>query len=325
MALINLIDISIHFGAAALLDKINLTIDEGEHIAIIGRNGMGKSTLLKIMEGKILPDSGEIIKESSIRMARLEQDIPTDIEGTVLDVITAGLGEQAKLITRYEALTHRLTTDHSDSLLKELEQVQHQLDEHQAWNLAHKIENIIQKLALPSEQLFSELSGGLKRRVLLGQALVTEPNILLLDEPTNHLDIDSITWLEDFLVDFPGAVVFITHDRMFMQKVARRILDIDRGNVRSYPGNYDVYLERKQHELEVEETHNRHFDKKLADEEIWIRQGVKARRTRNEGRVRALEKLREVRNQRREAIGKADMQLQEANQSGKIVIEAHDI
>lgn len=325
MALINLIDISIHFGAAALLDKINLTIDEGEHIAIIGRNGMGKSTLLKIMEGKILPDSGEIIKDSSIRMARLEQDIPTDIEGTVLDVITAGLGEQAKLITRYEALTHRLTTDHSDSLLKELEQVQHQLDEHQAWNLAHKIENIIQKLALPSEQLFSELSGGLKRRVLLGQALVTEPNILLLDEPTNHLDIDSITWLEDFLVDFPGAVVFITHDRMFMQKVARRILDIDRGNVRSYPGNYDVYLERKQHELEVEETHNRHFDKKLADEEIWIRQGVKARRTRNEGRVRALEKLREVRSQRREAIGKADMQLQEANQSGKIVIEAHDI
>ncbi|NNM58674.1 MAG: ATP-binding cassette domain-containing protein [Legionellales bacterium] len=325
MPLINLIDISIHFGTAPLLDKINLAVEEGEHIAIIGRNGMGKSTLLKIIDSKILPDSGEVIRHSSARIARLEQDIPSHIEGTVLDVITAGLGEQAKLITRYETLTHQLTTDQSEGLLKELEHVQHQLDEHQAWNLTHKIEHIIEKLALPSEQLFSELSGGLKRRVLLGQALVNEPNLLLLDEPTNHLDIDSITWLEDFLNDFAGAVIFITHDRMFMQKVAKRIIDIDRGNIRSYPGNYDQYLERKQHELEIEEVHNRNFDKKLADEEIWIRQGIKARRTRNEGRVRALEKLREIRNARREVIGKADMQLQEANQSGKIVIEAQHI
>ncbi|MFN7096206.1 MAG: ATP-binding cassette domain-containing protein [Gammaproteobacteria bacterium] len=325
MSLISLHNISISFGSMPLLDNTNLHLEDNERICILGRNGMGKSTLLKIINGELVPDSGEIIKQVAIRSARLEQDVPTHITGSVFDVITAGLGEQGKLLSAYEKLSHQLTLHPNEKILNELEQVQQQLDKHQAWNLTPKVEHIIEKLALPRDQLFSELSGGLKRRVLLGQALVLEPHILLLDEPTNHLDIESIDWLENFLIDFPGAVIFITHDRMFMQKVATRIIEIDRGKLQSYPGNYQQYVERKQHELEVEETHNRNFDKKLAQEEVWIRQGIKARRTRNEGRVRELEKLRKLRSERREVMGKVNMQLQQAEQSGKLVIEAKNI
>lgn len=325
MPLISLKNISISFGSAPLLDNANFNLDEKERVCILGRNGMGKSTLLKIINNEIIPDSGEIIRQLSINSARLEQDVPAYITGTIYDVISAGLGEQGKLLATYEKLSHQLTIHSSDKLIKELETVQQQLDKHQAWNLSPKIEHVIQKLSLPGTQDFSELSGGLKRRVLLGQALVTGPDILLLDEPTNHLDIDSIDWLENFLIEFPGAVIFITHDRTFMQKIATRIIEIDRGKLQSYPGNYQQYLERKQHELEVEEIHNRNFDKKLAKEEIWIRQGIKARRTRNEGRVRALEKLRQIRQERREVMGKANMQLQQAEVSGKLVIEAKNI
>lgn len=325
MPLINLRDISISFGSAPLLDNANFALEDRERICILGRNGMGKSTLLKIINGEIKPDSGEVIKQSSVYSARLEQDVPATIEGTVYEVIAAGLGERGNLLARYEKLSRQLAVHADVKLLKELEEVQHQLDKYQAWNLSPKVENTIQKLSLPGNQNFSELSGGLKRRVLLGRALVTDPQILLLDEPTNHLDIESIDWLENFLISFSGAVIFITHDRMFMQEVATRIIEIDRGKLQSYPGNYQQYLERKQHELEVEEVHNRNFDKKLAQEEVWIRQGIKARRTRNEGRVRALEKLRQIRSERREVMGKANMQLQQAEQSGKLVIEAKNI
>jgi ATP-binding cassette subfamily F protein uup len=325
MPLISLRDISISFGSAPLLDNANFHLDEKERVCILGRNGMGKSTLLKIINGEILPDSGEIIKQVSVHSARLEQDVPAHIAGTVYEVISAGLGEQGKLLAMYEKLSHQLTSHPNEKIIKKLEDVQHQLDKHQAWNLSPKVENVIQKLALPGMQNFSELSGGLKRRVLLGQALVTDPDILLLDEPTNHLDIDSIDWLENFLIDFSGSVIFITHDRMFMQKVATRIIEIDRGKLQSYPGNYQQYLERKQHELEIEEVHNRNFDKKLAQEEAWIRQGIKARRTRNEGRVRELERLRQIRQERREVMGKVNMHLQQAEVSGKLVIEAKNI
>ncbi len=329
MSLINFRDVSISFGNQPLLDKVSFSIEEKERICILGRNGTGKSTLLKILQGGIIPDSGEISQQSHVIIARLEQDVPDSITGTVYDVITAGLGEQGKMLSTYQKLSAKLTEpcepEVLEKLLHELQVAQHALDKFQAWNLSHKVDNVITRLDLPREQNFAELSGGLKRRVLLGQALVLEPHVLLLDEPTNHLDIEAITWLENFLLDFNGTTIFITHDRAFLQRLATRIIELDRGMLQSYPGSYQAYIERKQHELEIEATHNQLFDKKLAHEEVWIRQGIKARRTRNEGRVRELEKLRETRMARREVTGKVNMQLQQAAISGKLVVEAKNI
>lgn len=325
MPLVTLRDVTLSFGPVPLLDKVSFTIDDRERICILGRNGMGKSTLLKLLHGDIIKDDGEISRQPHLVTAKLEQDVPQDIVGTVYEVIALGLGERGELLANYQHLIHQMGHDHDPALLKKMETLQHALDKHQAWSLSHKIENIITRLGLSGDEDFAALSGGLKRRVLLGQAIVTEPHILLLDEPTNHLDIDAIDWLESFIKEFSGTVVFITHDRVFLQKLATRMLEIDRGNVQSYPGNYQQYLERKDHELEVEQAHNKNFDKKLAQEEVWIRQGIKARRTRNEGRVRALEKLRLVRQDRREVTGKASMQLQQAGSSGKLVIDAENI
>lgn len=326
MALLNLRNISVSFGSTPLLDQINLSIEAGERICIVGRNGMGKSTLLKIIHGDIKPDDGMVVKTQAVQTARLEQDVPSiATDSTVYEVVAAGLGKQGGLLAAYEKLAHQIAHNSDEALLEELADLQHQLDTEQAWNLTPQIDHVITTLQLPATQLFSELSGGLKRRVLLGQALVTNPAILLLDEPTNHLDIEAIEWLENFLLNFEGAVVFITHDRMFMQKIATRIIAIDRGHIQSYPGDYETYLARKQHELEVEEIQNRLFDKKLAQEEVWIRQGIKARRTRNEGRVRELEKLRQIRSERREVMGKVSMQTQQAALSGKLVVEALNI
>ena len=325
MSQIHLKNISIAFGADPLLDKVDLIIEAKERLCILGRNGTGKSTLLKLINGEIKPDGGEISYQSGITIAKLDQDVPSNMSGTVYKVITQGLGKLGQLLAQYQDLTHKLTDDSSEQILNELHTVQQSLDKEHGWDLSYKIESIISLLALPADMEFSSLSGGLKRRVLLGQALVKAPDIILLDEPTNHLEIEAIDWLEKFLKGFSGTVIFITHDRTFMQSIATRMVELDRGKLSSYPGNYQHYLDRKQHELEVEQTQNREFDKKLKQEEAWIRQGVKARRTRNEGRVRALEKLRAVRQSRREQIGTAKLQIQKSEQSGKIVIEAKNI
>jgi ABC transport system ATP-binding/permease protein len=325
MPLISLRDVSITFGEQVLLDKVNCQIEPKERVCILGRNGMGKSTLLKLIHGELPVDSREIIRQSQLVTAKLEQDIPVAIKGSIYEVVASGLGAKGALLARYQYISQQLATDHSDHMLNQLEVVQHELDKQHAWDLAHQIEGVLSKLELPGEQNFATLSGGLKRRVLLGKALVTAPDLLMLDEPTNHLDIKAITWLENCLLNFKGSVVFITHDRVFLQNLATRIIEIDRGNVKNFACGYMEYLERKQHDLEIEEIHNKLFDKRLQQEEAWIRQGIKARRTRNEGRVRALQKLRATRQERRVLQGKVKMQLQRSEISGKIVIEAENI
>ncbi len=325
MSQIQLKNISIAFGADPLLDQVDLIIEAKERLCILGRNGTGKSTLLKLINGEIKADGGEISYQSGIIITKLDQDVPSNMSGTVYKVITQGLGKLGQLLAQYQDLTHRLADDSSEKTLNELHTIQQALDKAHGWDVSYKIESIISLLSLPADMEFSSLSGGLKRRVLLGQALVKGPDIILLDEPTNHLEIEAIDWLEKFLKEFVGTVIFITHDRTFMQSIATRMVELDRGKLSSYQGNYQQYLERKQHELEIEQTQNREFDKKLKQEEAWIRQGIKARRTRNEGRVRALEKLRAVRQSRREQIGTAKLQIQKGEQSGKRVIEAKNI
>ncbi len=324
MALMSFRDIRLAFGLAPLLDGIDFSLEAGERIAIVGRNGAGKSSLLKIIAKEFQADSGEVMSAQGLQVAKLAQEVPDNIQGNVYEVIAQGLGEVGTLWSQYQTLIEQ--GEHLNKAeLQSLERLHHALDEHHAWDVSHRIENVITRLALPSAREFSELSGGLKRRVLLGQLLVKEPQILLLDEPTNHLDIEAIQWLEQFLKEYKGTVIFITHDRTFLNTLATRILELDRGQIRSYPGNYTEYQTRKSQELEIEATHNKLFDKKLAQEEVWIRQGIKARRTRNEGRVRALEALRSQSQERRKVQGKVKMATQNVELSGKVVIEAVNI
>jgi ATP-binding cassette subfamily F protein uup len=290
----------------------------------VGRNGAGKSTLMKLIAGDITADGGEIIGQN-LKIARLEQEVSGSTEGTVFDVVAQGLGEVAPLLIEYHHVLHRLETDASEAVLADLEKAQNKLEAADGWTVEQRVESVISRLSLNADSEFSDLSGGMKRRVLLAQALVKDPDILLLDEPTNHLDISSITWLEEFLKTYSGTVLFITHDRTFLQALATRIVQLDRGQLVSFPGDYRSYIERREALLADEEQQNALFDKKLAQEEVWIRQGIKARRTRNEGRVRALEQLRRERNQRREKQGNVKMQLQEAQRSGKLVIEAENL
>ncbi len=311
------------FGDHPLLDKTNFSIETGERVCLVGRNGTGKSTLLKIIAGHVKADDGEMVYARDLKISELKQEVPEDMHGSVYDCVAAGIGELAKIITQWHHLAQQAATD--ASILKRLQQVQDDIESNNAWNLEYRISTIISRLGLPADAQFSALSGGMKRRVLLGQALVAEPDLLLLDEPTNHLDIDSIIWLEEFLIQFKGSLLFITHDRSFLQALATRILDLDRGQLTSWPGSYQKYCDSKQAQLDNEATHNALFDKKLAQEEVWIRQGIKARRTRNEGRVRALKKLREERSQRRDVTGKAKIVAQKSEQSGKIVIEADNV
>ncbi len=291
---------------------------------MLGRNGEGKSTLMKIIAGNVLPDHGDIWRQPELRLAWLEQspDLPDD--ATIYDAVAGGLGELGEWITRYHALTLSMDYD-DDKALNEMGDLQHKLESHNGWHFQQQVETTLNKLDLPGELKISDLSGGWKRRVALARALVIEPEVLLLDEPTNHLDFESILWLEEQMLNFQGAVLFVTHDRSFLQKLATRIVDLDRGNLVSWAGNYDDYLTRKAAALEDEANQNAEFDKKLADEEVWIRQGVKARRTRNEGRVRALEKLRNERAQRRLQQGTARLALEKGDASGKKVIEVNDI
>jgi ATP-binding cassette subfamily F protein uup len=324
MPLLRLSNISIAFGTHALLKNSDFQLDAGERVGLLGRNGEGKSTLMKIIAGNILPDHGDIWRQPELKLAWLEQspDLPDD--ATIYDAVAAGLGELGEWITRYHHLS--MTMDYEDEkALNELGDLQHKLESQNGWHFQQRVENTLSKLDLPGDLKINSLSGGWKRRVALAKALVIEPEVLLLDEPTNHLDFESIAWLEEQLLNFQGAVLFVTHDRAFLQKLATRIIDLDRGNLVSWQGTYDDYLRRKAAALEDEANQNAEFDKKLADEEVWIRQGVKARRTRNEGRVRALEALRAERAQRRNTQGSAKMALESGDKSGKKVIEVTDV
>lgn len=325
MALIRCRNIGVSFGGPPILAEVNLAIDAGERVSLLGRNGTGKSTLLKLIAGEVKADNGDLECKRSVKIACLVQEVPAGIEGSVFDVVASGLGEMAALLKAFHQVTLRVSHDHSEQAFAELEKIQHEVEVAGAWQLNQQVESMLSKMQLDGEMLFDQLSGGMKRRVLLARALVINPDLLLLDEPTNHLDLEAIQWLEEQLFAFPGALLFITHDRAFMRKLSTRIVELDRGRLTSYPCDYDQYLKRRQEFLQAEETANALFDKKLAQEEVWIRQGIKARRTRNEGRVRDLEKMRRERAERRNKIGKVDMKIAHGEQSGKLIVEAEDV
>jgi len=313
------------FGGPDLLDGVTLQIERGERVCLVGRNGVGKSTIIKIMAGELTPDSGEIIRAGGSRVASLEQEVPRDLTGTVFDVVSKGLGDIVDLLSEYRSLVHSLALGDNPGIITDIERVQHLIESSGGWQIQQRVETVLSRLGLDPDAAAAGLSGGYKRRVLLARALVDQPDLLLLDEPTNHLDIESIGWLEEFLLEFRGAILFITHDRRFLQTLATRIIELDRGKVTDWPGDYKTYLARRQAELDAEAVHNSLFDKKLAQEEAWIRQGIRARRTRNEGRVRALKELRRQRLSRREQTGSAEMQLNEAKKSGRLVLEVKSI
>ncbi|PIE40897.1 MAG: ABC transporter ATP-binding protein [Gammaproteobacteria bacterium] len=325
MSLIRLRDICVSFGNHHLLDNANIVIEKGEKICLVGRNGSGKSTLMKVINGEITADSGIIEKNSGVKIARLEQDVPDTGDGTVFDVVAEGLGSAGELLQRYAHLTDQFSETHNEQLMQALEKVQKELESVDGWDLQQRVETTLSKLSLDGSIKFLSLSGGLKRRVLLAKALVQEPDLLLLDEPTNHLDIDAIQWLEDFLKQYQGALLFISHDRAFIKQLANRVVDLDRGSLSSWEGNYENYLRRKEEALHAETKEQERFDKKLSQEETWIRQGIKARRTRNEGRVRALKAMRKEYANRRQQTGKANLNANDAERSGKQVLEAEHI
>lgn len=325
MSLINLTNAYLSFSDAPLLDHIDMSIEANERVCLVGRNGAGKSTLLKVLNKEVPLDEGQIIYENNVVVSRLQQDPPRDIQGNVFDFVAEGLKEQAQLLRDYYDLSHRIELDPSESNLAKLAKLQEQLDQQNGWQLDNRIRNVISSLSLDGDALLSSLSGGWLRKAALAKALVCQPSVLLLDEPTNHLDIETIKWLEEFLKSFNGSIVFISHDRSFIRQMATRIIDLDRGKVASWSGDYDSYLIGKEEALRVEELQNAEFDKKLAQEEVWIRQGIKARRTRNEGRVRALKAMRQEYAQRRQVMGSAKMQIEEALRSGKIVFELDNV
>ena len=321
MALVKFDSVSLAYGHVALLDHVDFQIEPGERVCLVGRNGTGKSTLIQVLRGVVRPDDGEVWQQQDLRVAYLAQEVPSDYSQTVFDVIAEGLEGMGKLLADYHHALLELETDSSPAQLDKLSELQHALDAEDGWMLEQRVEKIITKLELPADKPLSELSGGLKRRVMLAQALVTEPDLLLLDEPTNHLDLAGIQWLEEFLLGWNGSLLFITHDRTFLQNLATRIVSLDRGNLTSWPGDYQNYLLKRDEQLAIEADHNAKFDKRLAKEEVWIRQGIKARRTRNEGRVRALEAMRRKRSQRREVQGKAKLNVESGESSGKLVVE----
>ncbi|WP_336033898.1 ATP-binding cassette domain-containing protein [Acinetobacter bereziniae] len=320
MAYITIRDVQLAFGGPALLDGANFNLERGERVCLIGRNGEGKSTLLKLIEGSLLPDQGEIALQNGITISMLAQDVPMD-SGKVADIVAEGAGEAAQVLKEYHEASDACVLGDMDACDR-MGNLQHKLDLLDGWALETKVNAILSKMGLDPEADLADLSGGRKRRVLLARALLTQPDVLLLDEPTNHLDVESIEWLEKFLLDQNNlTLLFISHDRAFVDSIATRIVELDRGILRSYEGNYSRYLDLKAQQMEAEEKQNALFDKKLAEEEAWIRQGIKARRTRNEGRVRALKDLREQSKARRSQQGKVSMATQEANRSGKLVFD----
>lgn len=322
MTLLKMNQISLAYGMNPLLDSVSWQIAKGERVCLIGRNGSGKSSMLKLVQGGQLPDSGEIWRAPGLKIGELPQELPLGEQRTVFEVVADGLAGVGELLARFKQLSLSIETDED---LQQLTRVQSELEARDGWRLQQLVDSTLSRLQLPADKRLDELSGGWRRRVLLAQALVAEPDLLLLDEPTNHLDIGAIAWLEEALLEFNGAVLFITHDRTFLQHLATRILELDRGHLLDWSGDYQSFLEHKEQQLAAEETANALFDKKLAQEEVWIRQGIKARRTRNEGRVRALKALRVERSQRRERQGTASMQLVGAERSGKQVIVAEKV
>jgi ATP-binding cassette subfamily F protein uup len=325
MGLIWINEVSVSFGGPRLLDGATLQIEAGERIGLLGRNGSGKSTLMKLLMGDIPPDTGEIIRSGEIRIAMLPQDVPDDLPGTIYEVVASGGREHLELLREYHDLTLQMSRAGDDGLLKKLERVQHRLETSGAWLYHQRVEMVIARTDLDENAEFRILSAGMKRRVFLAKALVNDPDLLLLDEPTNHLDINAILWLEDFLLKFEKTLMLVTHDRAFLQRLATRIVEIDRGRLLSFPCDYGTYLERRQALLEAQEKQWQEFDKKLAREETWVRQGIKARRTRNEGRVRALVQMRRERAHRLEQTGNVRLTIQEAERSGRFVVEAEKI
>ncbi len=320
MSLVTLQDVDFSVGGPLLLDHVTFSIESGERIALIGRNGAGKSTLLKLVSGDLRPDDGEVRVESGVRIARMEQEVPAGASGSVWDVVADGLGELGHWLAEFHHLSHAAEID-ADALAK----VQAKIEDAKGWSLDQRVTEVLSRLQLDGEAAFDGLSGGLRRRVLLARALVSSPDVLLLDEPTNHLDIEAIDWLEGFLKGWNGALVFITHDRRFLRALATRIVEIDRGKVTSWPGDWANYLRRREERLHAEAQENERFDKMLAQEEAWIRQGIKARRTRDEGRVRRLKAMRVERAQRRELAGSVKMEAAQTGASGRKVIEADNI
>ena len=321
MPLIRLDKISLNFGTHILLDDVNFEIKRGSRIGLLGRNGAGKTTLMKLVAGVIYPDGGERWIRPGVKVAWLEQSLPNADEQTVYDFVADGLAEVGALLKRY----HHLTLDYDTARSAELELVQAELESKDGWSLSQKVDTVITQLELPQDKRMSELSGGWRKRVALARALVREPDLLLLDEPTNHLDIPAIEWLERQLLDYRGALMLITHDRSFLQNVSNKIVELDRGILYQFDGGFNRFLRYRAEQASAEESLNKLFDKKLAEEEVWIRQGIKARRTRNEGRVRALESMRKERSERRERYGKANIKLDIAERSGKIVAELKNI
>lgn len=325
MALITIHNGLLAFGDHPLLDHADFALQENERVCLVGRNGAGKSTLMKIIAGEILLDDGKMQVMQDVVISRLEQDPPRNQEGTVFDYVAGGLQEVGEQLRIYNDLLDLVAVDPSESNIKKLSNVQEQLEHAGAWRFEDRIQNVLGSLKLDGHTKLTDLSGGWQRKAALARALVCDPDVLLLDEPTNHLDVTTIEWLEGFLKDFRGSIIFISHDRSFIKSMATRIVDLDRGQLNSFPGDYENYLNEKEELLRVEELQNAEFDKKLAQEEVWIRQGIKARRTRNEGRVRALKKLRQERSERREVQGKVNLQIDDAARSGKIVFEAENL
>ena len=329
MALLGMQDVTLAFGGPPVLDRARFAIERGERVCLPGRNGAGKSTILKLLDGELTPASGEVIRQTGVTVTRLEQQVPDDVEGTIFEVVAGGLGDAGTLLARYHEASHRVSTivdaAGSASALKELDRLHHALDAANAWEMQSRVDTVLEHLALDADLPFASASGGRKRQTLLARALVRQPDVLLLDEPTNHLDVEAVEWMEEFLVDRGMTIVFVTHDRAFLRNVATRIVELDRGRLVDWGTDYDTYLIRKEAALAVEEREFAEFDRKLAKEEVWIRTGVQARRTRNEGRVRNLEALRVERSKRRERGGAAQMEVQVAERSGRLVAEARGV
>ena len=325
MALIGMRNVCWGFGEPPLLENVTFQIGKGERVSLVGRNGVGKSTLLKLLGGEMLPDSGDIWRQQGISVAALEQDVPAGFDGTIFDVVAEGLGETGRALAEHNQICRYTETKGNSKLVKRRDELQQILNIGEGWELLTRIENILSQTRLDPENRFADLSAGLKRRTLFARVLACKPDLLLLDEPTNHLDIDTIIWMEEFILRHIKTLLFITHDRAFLKKIASRIMELDRGRLVSYDCDYATYLERRQAALESEETQNGVFDKKLSLEEAWIRKGIKARRTRNEGRVRSLQKMRATFQARRQKIGYVRLQVQEAERTGKLVIETRSV